>query len=333
MSRPNVLVVSDSRGQGLASYLKKSSAYWTCFDTRVIVVKGAKLQDLRSLLTNRKRPNLRPRGWDTAVLAGGLCNFTERTTVDGLKVLQYHRDPERVAEVCEIISQIKHEFGSNIHIATIPPALLAGYLTHHNRKAPAEKLSSVQKDLDLEHQQFELETDLKEVNDKITELNIQFENQTINLAEKTYSSSVKKKKTSGRVQAKILKLRKDILQDGVHCARLKQHIWFERIRNIIENSYTLPDSEAKEVETGNFKRVPRKSKVGSSSGQPSGSRSRSQTTPPRSGASRASEVGSGSGQPSKPKAKLRTSATSRARANEAGSGSGQLSGSETPAAN
>ena len=46
MSRPNVLILTDSSGSGLEEHLKKNvSAFWTSYDVRVIAVKGAKLHD------------------------------------------------------------------------------------------------------------------------------------------------------------------------------------------------------------------------------------------------------------------------------------------------
>ena len=317
MSRPNVLILTDSRGSGLEEHLKNDSAFWTSYDVRVIAVKGAKLHVLKNLLSNRKRPNLRSRVWDLAVICGGICDFTAKNTTGSVRVLEYNRNPDNIKKLCTLIEEIKHQYGQCLHIATIPPALLPEYLTCHNKTTPTETLEKVSQDLDLEHQQFQLESDIQEVNDKIVQLNIQFGNQTINLAEKTYTSSVKKKKTSGRVQARILKLRKDILVDGVHCAKDKQHIWYERIRSVIENA--LSTNNSREIESWNYKRDPsRKRKVGSGSGQPSTSKSNPSPQRPTADDTRASEVGSGNGQPSKPKPKLRTSLTSRSEVTDEG---------------
>ena len=292
MSKPSILIITDSRGSGLGEYLRTTDFY-TKYDSRIIVLKGATLQELASKLTNRRNPNIKTRNWDTAFVCGGICNLTSKTTISHKHVLQYQSKRENIQEICDFIHQVKHKYGSTINIATIPPALLTNYIHHHNKDTTEEELNTLETSINLEEQQDQLEQDIREINQKIIELNIKFGTETINWAEKTYSRSLKRKKTSqtDRTQAKITKLRKDILIDGVHCARALQHIWYKRLHQVIENKHSTrrdTDQEEEEPESWNFKRVRSESgstsEVGSGSGQPSRVRDEG------------SEVGSGSGQ-------------------------------------
>ena len=137
MSRPRILIATDSRGSGLEQYLKEHHNYWSTLDTRVIVIKGAKLENLISLLEGR------PRGWETAVICWGICNLTERTVVDGIKVLQCNSDQDNITYLRTQIHEIKHLYGSRVNFATLPPALLTNYLNFHNSEIPQERRDNI----------------------------------------------------------------------------------------------------------------------------------------------------------------------------------------------
>lgn len=216
-----------------------------------------------------------------------------------------------MTQICDVIHQLKHQYRSKLNIATIPPASLDNYLHYWNKDTPDEQLSAIKQEINLAQQQTTLEKDINEINGKIIELNIAFDTETINLAEKTYSRSIKKKKKTNRVTAKIKKLRRDILRDGVHSAPDLQHIWYKRIEDVISNAYTNRDKDTDtDEDSGNFKRARNgncsERAVGSGSGQPSGSKER------------VSRVGSGSGQPSRSQPKLHSSAPGRGKRKRGG---------------
>ena len=236
IKRKTVRIVTDSRCGGLLNYLEKDSNLNSCYKFDFQCKKGATLEVLGKLID--KKPW---RKWDYAIILGGICNFTERTITEDKKLLVYTRKHSRVPELKSLITELKAKHKESLNIATIPPAYLENYFKHNNQN---NGILSQQEITEQEKQQKQLEEDIKEVNEKIIEINRQEQTDTINLEEKSYVSSLKNKKRKKGKPDRVLRLKKRNFPDGVHADEELRELWFRRIAGVL-----LKQSQKRKLES------------------------------------------------------------------------------------
>jgi hypothetical protein len=257
MSKPTFLIVCDSRGRGLKDYINKNeNGLHLHFNVVVRIKPGKKLEELQLELTTQQPTtrHFRERTWDHAIIAGGICNLTERTKEQGIKYLRYTRDEANIQGIIDNIRELRAKYNEKLNIPTIPPACLLNYYIKNN----VGDLSDVEKN-HHEQQQTALEEDLERINSDIINVNATNQITTIHWAQKTYSSSLKKKRRRAEPD-RIVKLKSSNLPDGVHPDETLKKLWFKRVTDYmwkVANSDNYNSDSQTEEETWNYKRRPK----------------------------------------------------------------------------
>ena len=249
------LIITDSRGRDLKNFINTNeSGLNSHFDIEVRVRPGRKFEELKSELTTW-RPTTRlfkERTWDYAILAGGICNLTTKSNEEGRRYLRYVRDENTIQHIIDLTSELSSKYSDKINIVTIPPACLTNYFKHNNQ---GEELTADEITVHSE-QQAALEEDINRINSTITSSNIAKETRTIDWAQKTYSSSLKKKRKRDNPD-RVLKLKSSNLPDGVHPDEKLRNIWFQRVTAFMWKTVNNINSDFQtEDESWNFKRKP-----------------------------------------------------------------------------
>ena len=237
--RGEVIILTDSRGAGLAGKITREFKDLPELNVQVRVYKGATLQRIAQA-KNRIRQR-----FDLCVIAAGVCNFTERDTKNGLRILSYSNGGEKKREIKETIRDL---VSRNCIVATITPAHLGNYAVDKNPKNKEDLADQID-------EQTELLQDIQEVNEFIIEESKNKGSQILNLAKKAYASSRKRRGTKRKT---VYTLRKDCLPDGVHLSNTLRKEWTRNICAAIKRYFSQADSteeeSTSEEETGNFKR-------------------------------------------------------------------------------
>ena len=209
-----ILVVTDSRGRGLRHYLDETNLSTQC-EYNIITIGGANLQNLLNIV------DVESNTYDYFIVCGGICNLTSKIRSGNLICLHYERDYNYVDSLIGTIEHYKAIYGNRINIATIPPASLINYNSWKN---------GVNRELEYEYeyqaQQEQLLEHLEYINQTIVRLNIITDTETLNWAEKAFSSSIKR---NGR---RTNKFKASWFSDGVHPDPPLQRILFRRILEI-----------------------------------------------------------------------------------------------------
>ena len=215
-----LLIITDSRGRGVASALHKKPALIST-RTAIRAIPGAKLNEIkdRIVLTEVFQQQ------DLIIVAGGICDFTVKTEHLGLKLLTY--PGINIHEVLGQIETLRQNFGSRLIIATIPPAGLIKYYEYKNpgRELPEELESQ------LKEQQTKLLEDLREINNYIKDSNREANVTNIDLNRMVTSTSIKH--TFGQRYRTERFTAKD-LYDGVHANQALKDKWHKRIADVAE---------------------------------------------------------------------------------------------------
>ena len=205
-----ILLITDSRGRGLLTYIKEELSHLDyTLDEKII--KGATLDDIWKRLERTSRRTT----WDVAIVVAGICNFTElQTNRKRQRYLQY--TSRKSESTRQVIDSLFEAFGPKVHICTIPPASI--------------KLASKcrEDDPSIEDEQQKLIQDIEETNRHIINCNINRNFATIDLARQTYSSSVK-----GKNKKKLLKFTSKGLNDGVHPNSDSKILWAKYMAKVI----------------------------------------------------------------------------------------------------
>lgn len=264
-----IIAVSDSRGKGLATHLRKKIPPST--KTFVNYQKGARLEDLYATIrTTADRLNRTLPPHETVILLhGGICNLTERTYLkEGQQITFNINKAEQKAD------QIKTEFrkvanycrhrGYKLIVATITPADL---IKSRDEYIKEKRLSSKAKDKhqELVEQQTVLEETLAKINSHVIENQQELQYSAINIHRDCINRVIKTRGKKGKKrQLKIRKLNSEHLQDGIHADKILNNLIFNKltaacIRAITPTAVCGIDSqtdsqEEAEADTWSFKR-------------------------------------------------------------------------------
>jgi len=240
-----VLLISDSRGRGIAPRLQGETFQDSDITWEEIVLPGATLEIIFKRLERIKR---RSNKWDLIIIIGGICNFTNRVSKRQQNYLEYKT--RNINGIKLTIDQILETFGTQIHIATITPASLSKYSNYRNEDPTIEK------------EQEDLLEDIESVNRHIIERNISRDSPTFDLAKQCYTSKLKKQ---GPKKKRVTKFTHTKLRDGVHPDESLKDTWAMYMASVAakiiskreepsaENPTEDSDSE-QEQEAWNFKR-------------------------------------------------------------------------------
>ena len=139
--KPTFLIICDSRGRGLEQFIDINETNLnTHFNIVIKIRPGRTLEALITELENQ--PEKERWFWDHAVIAGGICNFTERITDNSTRLLRYNRNEDNIEDIINSIRAAKCKY-NNLNFATIPPACLINYFTSHNN----QEINSIEKEI------------------------------------------------------------------------------------------------------------------------------------------------------------------------------------------
>lgn len=209
-----ILLISDSRGGGLATEIRRNIDIDFIWEERVH--KGATLDDILKKIERSQRKQ-RSTTWDIILVVAGICNLTKRVLIK--KGTQYLEYKERKAEhTNQVIDQLLDTNGDRIHICTIPPADLGKYSSYRDD------------DPTLKQEQGNLIEDLEQINRHIISRNILRDFATVDLAKQTYSSSLKKQ---GSTKKRVSKFTGKGLRDGLHPDPEARKAWATYMAKVI----------------------------------------------------------------------------------------------------
>ena len=261
----NVIVVSDSRGDGLGNYLH-SADLPSDLHINDYVLRGASYTRLSDEL--RKQVEHHSGQHTIAILNGGICSVTERETHAGGLEIVFH-DPS-LPDICNRIDEIVQfctDSNCNLGISTIIPADLSQAKQHYirTRKLRESRYSPAQ----TEEQQARQENFVGEINAYIKS---RTNNNNVKLINLFHDITARSKKGRCRHESVLGRTSTVIdytkLADGVHPGAKLQTQIFKKIGGtcrafwslITRNrskSTTSPDNETdqeQDQETWRFKR-------------------------------------------------------------------------------
>jgi hypothetical protein len=224
-----ILIVTDSRGGGLKNYLDGIDGIGLLCNITVVVLRGATLQTLLDII------DVEANSFDYFVLCGGICDLTDRKRSGRNIFLRYEPDPGLLDALIDVLIYYKALYGNRLNIATIPPASLRNYNIWKNG-------TSIPYDYDIQSQQNLLFEHLRDLNSTIIEVNKKTDTETLNWAEKSFSSALKGNR-------RVTKFKHSKFADGVHPDRSLQMVLYRRVADIIINAAnTILDDQAPEQE-------------------------------------------------------------------------------------
>ena len=212
MNKCKILLVTDSRGRGIAEYLQNQQL--DC-EINTKILSGADLN--RLLETIYKQFD----DYDFYFVCGGICSFTVRKTINENSVLCYEPDLEITGRITTLIHSYYEVFGQKLQLATIPPAHLENYNIWHNGTLQEYGYN-------VDEQQELLYNHLDEVNQHIIAENIALDLETLNWSEKTFSRAVKDNR-------RVIRFKRSRFSDGVHPDTPLREKLFTRVADIIRN--------------------------------------------------------------------------------------------------
>jgi hypothetical protein len=121
----SVLILTDSRGNGLEPLLQKQFRHKFEVDIHVTVYKGATLEQIKKKIDRLRR------SFDLIIVIAGICNFTSRVNKNSLNLLSYSQgEGENIVQ--SVITVIKELFEQNCMVSTITPVSFVNYSTTRN---------------------------------------------------------------------------------------------------------------------------------------------------------------------------------------------------------
>ena len=233
MTRRKLLIVSDSRGRGLQTYLQAHIPNHQVA-IQAYVLPGASIETITQHIHKKYNTS-----YDLIIASGGICNLTNKTTEQGNKILKYTSSEENIVQLKDKFTSLAGAYQGKIIITTIPPASLIQYFRHFNLNQEPPQF--------LEEQQNALLQDLKEINETITTLNKAADLPNLDIHSKCFSSVLdpkKKGKRNSDRRRKIFLERE--LTDGVHPNSNLHSKWAQRYSQVINlwlTNITNSDSE------------------------------------------------------------------------------------------
>ena len=252
-----VLVLTDSRGRSLQENIsEKIATSGLNIAVKVIYKPGITLEQcVENALSWGNDPTDQQ---DLIVIQAGICDFTERNRQGRIKILNYIRKGQ-VEAVEKLLEKLGHNLGSKALVATIIPASLKKYLKFHQEEyhIPDDITETVSA------QQEDLIKDIQHINHKITEFNKEHNNRTIDLHDRVFSSTLKRRKNKSKIKRSLI-FKDSQLYDGVHPEEtlsdfLHKRTWYVIKYTAMQSSsnesglFSSQESQS-EAETWDFKR-------------------------------------------------------------------------------
>jgi lysophospholipase L1-like esterase len=205
-----VLILTDSRGRGLQEVIEaKASASASNIVAKVTVKPGATLDQCIDIALSIGSDSAEQ--FDIVVIQAGICDFTQRRRQGRIKILNYVRQGQ-VEKIEKSLDKLDQALGNRAYVATlIIPASLKKYLNFHQQGThiPEDILE------EINEQQPLLIKDIEHVNSKIFELHKKHGNRLIDLHDRVFSSTLKRRKNKNKVKRSHI-FKDNQLFDGVH---------------------------------------------------------------------------------------------------------------------
>ena len=230
MRRADILFVADSRGRGGEQLFSNDPL----INVTKLVRPGATLDRLLDETISIKNST----NYDLVVVAGGICNFTQRETIQGVKTLSYRHTTEGRRYIIESlknkIKDARLKLGRKLILGTIVPACLSNYLTHHNIAKNIEKQPTREESVNEE--QRHLIEDIEEINAAIREDNRVHDRRSLNWAQFVLQRSKKRKRKGAKTFADPQRrFNLNGLQDGVHFNQELQDKCFKALEAVVNS--------------------------------------------------------------------------------------------------
>ena len=253
-----VLILTDSRGKSLQdSFIERAGSSSQNIVTKVIVKPGCTFEQcVEKAVSWGHDPTYQ---YDAIVIQAGICDFTERERQGRIKFLKYVRQ-NQTERLEEALRKLKESLGRKALVATIIPASLKKYLEFHNQDI------QIRDDIieTAASQQADLIKDIQFVNNQIIEFNKSQGNRTIDLHDRVFSSTLKKRKNKGKIKRSII-FKDSQLNDGVHPNEELNSLLHKRTWDVIEHTaneknsaeqdlVSSQESSQSDLETWDFKR-------------------------------------------------------------------------------
>ena len=221
--RPNVLIVTDSRGKGLPEALHTPDFQNISLD--INIRKGGTYTDFEEIIASHTAD----KQYHLIVIVGGICSFTSRERLHNInrKVNAITYKSSKVQAAIEILTRLRQELGRTLIVGTVPPASLIKYLKSRNRLVQHFDPALTKQ---LEAQQISLLQDLTLLNDWITTSNTNLRLPTLDLHRAVISSAIKVTCGKRRRTKRFTDLH---LEDGVHADELIALRWHKRTGAVI----------------------------------------------------------------------------------------------------
>ena len=229
-----LLVLTDSRLKNLKTKLESDDRISSlCCDIYVERINGAKLSYLIDRAIEYLDGSYYGRRYNVkyVVLLAGICDFTVLKSTQNKRYVEYSRREVVLHELQDKIRSVYQKYSGKINIGTFAPACLEQSLTTQGLDSSLIA--------NLESSQSQLITDIEETNKIIVEHNKISGVETIDLADKAYSHS--KKKKEGKRRSKFVGKK---FVDGVHPSDNLKEKWHSlSIEVILREAKRLPPRE------------------------------------------------------------------------------------------
>ena len=216
-----ILIVMDSRGRGLDQFIWEN---YPNMDITTVIKPGYTMERLAC----ETRQLVRHKGqvFDIICFAGGINNLTSKINQQNGFELFYMHSNTKVSSLKDCFSSLHHEFSSSfcVKFATIAPASL---VKSREYAATLGVNSTVSKDAVLKMQK-DLEEAVEDVNNTITEINLNANMRTIFL-DRDLSVCHRKRKGKKRALHTIRSYVYGQLYDGLHPNHDLRNKWFNII--------------------------------------------------------------------------------------------------------
>ena len=211
MPESKILVITDSRGKGLEELLETHTDPTLAINWTVRVYPGATISAIH------RRLNRLHSKYEAIIVIAGICNFTSRIKTRSTIHIEYTESKKDETQIQ--IDALLDTFKEKVHLATITPAdLFLQKFPNENTTTDAQK---------------NLENDIKEVNNHIIGRNIHRDLPTVDLADNSMTSSIKKQGSKKKRISKFcnsgLKFTNPKHTDGVHPNPALKEDWVKYI--------------------------------------------------------------------------------------------------------
>jgi len=242
----HILIGTDSRGRGLADFIKYINPFPSNWANHLIILPGRNISAITDDIINKIK--ILPVEEDSQILvaiAGGICNLTEKRNINNGRGYLLNYSTELSAfKVNSVQTSIQEsfnkltEYNAIIKFATIPPVSLAKNAMHFSHTL------SNQQTQNLVSQQSQLETDIQLINNYISSVNEANGARTIRWDNDIIKHHMKRRGTKKTLK-KITKFVYNNMDDGVHPNSYLRCKWFyalcQSIVNDINEKLPLPE--------------------------------------------------------------------------------------------